>query len=354
MSGTTDSSPGAEIPTGGTATADDGSTKARVLIVDDEKGVSALLERMLVNKGYVVDVATDGPKALAAIVRHPPDVILLDVVMPGMDGFTLCKRLKNDLMTRLTPVILITGLSDQDTKIKGLAAGADDFLTKPVDSQELLTRVGSLARLKRYTDDLDSASSIIMALAVMIEARDGYTEGHCHRIANYATALGRRIGLGQDELQALYRGGFLHDIGMLAIPDSVLRKGGPLDPEEYELVKSHTVIGDGLCRHLRSLNAVRPIVRHHHERFDGSGYPDGLRGNDIPIVAQIIGLVDAYDAITSDRPYQPAQSIEEAVTTLRQQVARGWRHPALVEHFAAIVLSGKLETFTPASPAAGA
>src|SRR3984893_15989144 len=340
--------PGVEMTTDGRTITDDRGKKSRVLVVDDEQGVSSLLERLLVSRGYVVSIATNGPEALAAIVRDPPDVILLDVVMPGMDGFTLCKRLKGDPATRLTPVILITGLADQDTKIKGLAAGADDFLTKPVDTQELLARVGSLARLKRYTDDLDSAASIIMALAVMIEARDGYTEGHCHRIANYATALGRRIGLGQEELQALYRGGFLHDIGMLAIPDSVLRKEGRLDPEEYELVKSHTVIGDGLCRHLRSLNAVRPIVRHHHERFDGSGYPDGLRGDDIPIVAQIIGLVDAYDAITSDRPYQPAQSTEEAVATLRQQVARGWRHPALVEAFAAIVLSGKLDTFKPA------
>jgi putative two-component system response regulator len=342
------------MTTDGSIVPDDGGKQARVLIVDDEPGISTLLERLLITRGYAVGIATDGATALTAIVKNPPDVILLDVVMPGMDGFTLCRRLKSDPATRLTPVILITGLADQDTKIKGLAAGADDFLTKPVDTQELLARVGSLARLKRYTDDLDSAASIIMALAVMIEARDGYTEGHCHRIANYATALGRRIGLGQEELQALYRGGFLHDIGMLAIPDSVLRKGGPLDSEEYELIKSHTVIGDGLCRHLRSLNAVRPIVRHHHERFDGSGYPDGLRGDDIPIVAQIIGLVDAYDAITSDRPYQPAQSTDQAVATLRQQVEQGWRHPALVEHFAAIVLSGKLETFTPASPVAGA
>jgi len=137
---------------------------------------------------------------------------------------------------------------------------------------------------------------------------------------------------------------------MLAIPDSVLRRQGSLEPEEYELIKSHTVIGDGLCRHLRSLHAVRPIVRHHHERFDGSGYPDGLRGNQIPIIAQIVGLVDVYDAITSERPYQHAQSSDEALLVLRQQAERGWREPALVEHFAEIVRSGQLETFTPAPP----
>jgi putative two-component system response regulator len=345
---------GVEKTTDASVLTDDGGKKARVLVVDDDEGITTLLERLLASNGYLTAVASDGPSALAAIVSDPPDVILLDVVMPGLDGFTICRGLKSDPATRLTPVILITGLADHDTRISGLAAGADDFLTKPVDVQELLARVGSLARLKRYTDDLDSAASIIMALAVMIEARAGYTEGHCHRVANFATALGRRVGLGPDELQALYRGGFLHDIGMLAIPDLVLSRQGPLEPEEFELVKSHTVIGDGLCRHLRSLHAVRPIVRHHHERFDGSGYPDGLHGNHIPIIAQIIGLIDVYDAITTDRPYQRAQSADQALLVLGKQVERGWREPELVEHFAAIVRSGKLGTFTPATPVAEA
>jgi putative two-component system response regulator len=309
-------------------TAEDGR-KGRVLVVDDEAGISGLLRRWLSRDGYSVRIA---------------------VVMPDMDGFTICRRLKNDPSTRLTPVILVTGLADRDTRIDGLAAGADDFLTKPVDGQELLARVGSLVRLKRYTDDLDSAASIIMALAVMIEARAVYTEGHCHRVANYSTALGRRLGLDQDQLQALYRGGFLHDIGMLAIPDAVLRKQGPLEPEEFDLVKSHTVIGDGLCGHLRSLNPVRPIVRHHHERFDGSGYPDGLRGDQIPILAQIISVVDMYDAITTERPYQHAQTLDDALGVLFSQVDRGWRDPSLVEHFAAVVRSGTLETFAPTPP----
>jgi putative two-component system response regulator len=328
-----------------------GST--RVLIVDDDHSMGLLLRRLLAGDGHIVEIVADGPSALAAVIREPPDVILLDVVMPGMDGFAICERLKSNPVTRLTPVILVTGLGDRATRISALAAGADDFLTKPVDAQELLVRVRSLARLKRYTDELDSAAAIIMAFAVMIESRAGYTEGHCHRVANHATALGRRIGLGQDELQVLYRGGFLHDIGMLAIPDSVLRRQGPLEPEEFELVKSHTVIGDRLCAHLRSLKAVRPIVRHHHERFDGSGYPDGLVGNAIPVVAQIIGLVDVYDALTTERPYQPAHSVDEAVALIQKQVERGWREPRLVEHFAGIIRSGKFETFTPAAPSVG-
>src|SRR6185436_16575051 len=187
---------------------------------------------------------------------------------------------------------------------------------------------------------------IVMTLAVMIEARDGYTEGHCHRMANYAAALGRRLGLPEEDLQALHRGGFLHDIGMLAIPDEVLRKPGALDPDEFELVKSHTVVGDSLCANLRSLQSVRPIVRHHHERLDGSGYPDQLRGDAVPLLAQILGIVDVYDAVTTQRPYQRAHSIAQAVTVLEQQVDKGWRRRDLVAAFAELAKSGKLDTFT--------
>ncbi len=318
----------------------------RVLVVDDDPGVSRLLERLLTQEGYAVSVAEDAASALAGVESHTPDVILLDVVFPGSDGFTICERLKRDPATRLTPVVLVTGMTDREHRIRGRQSGADDFLTKPIDTQELLARVASLARLKRYTDDLDSAASIITTLAVMIEVRDGYTEGHCHRMANYATALGRALGLGTSDLQALHRGGFLHDIGMLAIPLSVLQKQGALEPEEFALIKSHTVVGDELCRHLRSLQAVRPIIRSHHERLDGSGYPDGLRGSDVPLLAQIIGIVDAYDAVTSQRPYQRLHSPAEAIALLREQVERGWRRRDVVEHFAAIVSKGQLNTFS--------
>jgi putative two-component system response regulator len=321
-------------------TADNG----RVLIVDDDPGISALLSRVLTHEGYVVHVAGDADGGRAAVVAHNPDVILLDVVFPGGDGFTLCQQLKRDAATRLTPVILVTGLSDRESRIKGREAGADDFLTKPVDAQELLARVASLVRLKRYTDDLDSAAAIITTLAVMIEVRDGYSVGHCHRIANHAGAIGRALGLDARDLQVLHRGGFLHDIGMLAISPKVLLKPGRLDPDEFALVRSHTVIGDDLCRNLRSLQPVRPIVRHHHERLDGSGYPDGLRGDEVPLLAQIVGVVDTYDAITSRRPYQPALSSDEAVAVLRQEAARGWRQPAIVEAFAEIIATGPLYT----------
>ena len=318
---------------------------SRVLVVDDDVAVTKLLTALLARSGYTVDSASDGTSAQAAIERNAPDVVLLDIQMPPPDGFALCRAIKAEPATRLTPVVLVTGLMDRDNRIRGLEAGADDFLSKPVDSHELLARVGALARLKRYTDDLESASSIVMTMSEMIETRDGYTEGHCHRMANCATALGRRLGLDAHDLQALYRGGFLHDIGMLAIPDAVLKKTGPLEPEEYELVKSHTVIGDHLCAGLRSLRSVRPIVRHHHERHDGSGYPDGLSGDAIPLTAAIIGIVDVFDAVTTRRPYQRAQSLEEAVAVLERQVGLGWRRRELVDEFAALVRGGHFDTF---------
>jgi len=321
------------------------SGHARVLVVDDDTNITTLLARLMRKEGHEVTAVHDGVACLDAVSAQAPDLILLDVVLPRMDGFTVCRRLKQDPATRLTPVILITGVGDTEAKMQGLEAGADDFLVKPVDTRELLARSRALIRLKRYTDDLDSAASIVMTLAVMIEARDGYTEGHCHRMANYASALGRHLGLPEDDLQALHRGGFLHDIGMLTIPDGVLRKPGALEPEEFELMKSHTIVGDSLCANLRSLQSVRPIVRHHHERLDGSGYPDHLSGENVPLLAQILGIVDVYDAVTTQRPYQRAHSIEQAVNVLGQQVDKGWRRRDLVAAFTEIATSGKLDTF---------
>ncbi len=321
------------------------TSSSRVLVVDDEPAIAELLRRLLVKEGYQVDVFNDGQEALNAIPAVRPHIVLLDVNMPGLSGIEICRRLKQDPVHRLTPVVMVTGLTQRDVRLEGFEAGADDFLAKPVDPQELIVRVRSLVRIKRYTDDLDSAASIIVAMAILIEARDGSSEGHCHRMANYATALGRALNLDEDDLLALHRGGFLHDVGMLAIPDSVLRKSGALDPDEFELMKSHTTVGDSLCGNLHSLDSVRPIIRHHHERHDGSGYPDGLTGDEIPLVAQIMGVVDVYDAVTTRRPYQGPRSAQEAIHILRAQVERGWRRPDLVESFAALVASGRLDTF---------
>jgi cyclic di-GMP phosphodiesterase len=309
------------------------ATRRTVLVVDDLETNRHLLERLLSAQGYHVVTAVDGDDGLAAVQRDSPDVVLSDIRMPNRDGFGLCLAIKSDPATRLIPVVLMTGASETDDRISAIEAGADDFLTKPIDQPELEARVRSLMQLKRFTDDLDSAEAVLRSLALTIEARDSYTEGHCERLAGYAVELGQRLGLSDDDLAALSRGGYFHDIGKVGIPDAILLKPGPLTAEERRTMEQHTVIGDRLCGSLRSLHRVRPIIRHHHERLDGSGYPDGLRGAQVPLLAQIIGIVDVYDALTTTRPYHEAQSPEVAFAELRLEVERGWRRQDLVEAF---------------------
>jgi putative two-component system response regulator len=312
------------------------ATAARVLVVDDEPGNIALVSRLMTGLGYEVATATNGEAALESVRRVPPDVILLDVNMPLLDGFEVCRRLKHDVATRLIPVVLLTGLAKVEDRVRGIDAGADDFLTKPFVIAELKARVRSLTRLKRYTDKLDSADAVILSLALTIEARDPYTRGHCERLSRYATALAVPLGLGDDQQVALHRGGFLHDVGKIGIPDAVLLKRGPLDPADLAVVQQHPVIGDSLCRELRLLEDVRPIVRHHHERLDGTGYPDHLSGDRIPLLAQLMSIVDAYDAMTTERPYRTAMTPDQARQQLREDVASGWKSATLVEEFVAI------------------
>jgi putative two-component system response regulator len=313
-----------------------------VLVVDDEPASRELLGRFLQRDGYHVESAADGESALAAVSERRPDLVLLDVMMPGLDGFDVCRRIKDDPATRLTPVVMLTA-SEASARLAAIVAGADDFLSKPFDSQELSARVASLVRLKHYTDELDSAESVILSLAMTVEARDPYTAGHCERLAAYSVALGNRLGLEADDLSALRRGGFLHDVGKIGVPDAILLKQGPLSPSEYEVVKSHTTIGDRLCGTLRSLSAVRPIIRHHHERLDGSGYPDGLVGDRIPITAQIVAVADTYDAVTTTRPYRQALSIGHAFDELVLDARGGRFNRSLVAAFQSLGRDGSLE-----------
>jgi putative two-component system response regulator len=215
--------------------------------------------------------------------------------------------------------------------MRAIEAGANDFVHKPIDQPELKARVRSLMQLKRFTDDLDSAEEVLRSLALMVEARDAYTDGHCERLARYATDVGVLLALPEDDLMALGRGGYFHDIGKIALPDAILLKQGPLTPAEYERVKEHPVVGDRLCGDLRALHAVRPIVRYHHERLDGSGYPDGLAGEDIPLLAQVIGVVDVFDALVTSRSYHAARTPDAALEILSQEVNRGWRRRELVD-----------------------
>jgi putative two-component system response regulator len=323
-------------------------SSGRILVVDNGDPNLRLLTRLLVSDGHLIDRVDDGEEALQHVARQPPDLVLLDLQMPKMTGLQVCREIKRQSSTRLIPVVLITALQDSADRIQGIDAGADDFITKPFNAHELCARVRSLIRLKRYTDDLDTAESVILSLALTIEARDPSTDGHCQRLASYAARLGARLGLGDDERAALERGGYLHDIGKIGIPDAVLLKPGSLTPAEYEQMKSHTLIGDRLCGGLRSLRQVRSIVRCHHERLDGTGYPDGLRGSAIPLLAQVIGIVDVFDALTTARPYKPALSRERACEELRIEVKRGWRDRDLVETFIHLASDGALTQAIPA------
>jgi len=308
---------------------------ARILVVDDEPAILRLTARLLRAEGYSVSTEGSGEAAVAAVQRDSPDLVLLDVQMRGLSGLDVCRRIKADPRTRLVPVILHTGLKARADRIHGIEAGADDFISKPAHPGEMRARVASLVRLKQFTDELDSAQAVMVSLGLTIEGRDPYTNGHCQRVARYATALGESLQLPNAQLAALHRGGFLHDIGKIAVPDAILLKAGPLSHDEQVVMQQHPVTGDRLCSELRSLQAVRPIIRCHHERHDGSGYPDGLSGDEIPLTAQILSIADAYDAMTTERPYRAAMSSGRAVDELRQDIRRGWRQSELVEAFSA-------------------
>jgi len=238
--------------------------------------------------------------------------------------------------------VMITSLSQTEERIRGIEAGADEFLSKPVNRQELKTRVRSLLKLKRHTDELENAETVLFTLAISVEAKDPYTNGHCDRLARYSVALGKSLGLPPEQLKALHRGGVLHDVGKIGVPDSILLKPGPLTKEEREVIKSHPVIGERICAPLKSLRLVLPIIRHHHERWDGSGYPDGLAGAAIPLTARILQAVDLYDAFTTQRPYKPAYPKEQAFAIMREETARGWWDSPLIEAFIAMVQENRL------------
>jgi putative two-component system response regulator len=313
------------------------TASASILIADDDDISARFLKRLLTREGHHVSVVHRGEDVLRVCATAPPDLVLIDLVAPAGHGFEVCRRLKEQTLTRFIPVIIVTAESDQRDRLDGINAGADDFVAKPFDATELHARIRSLVRLKRYTDELESAEAVIMGLGATIEARDPNTQGHCQRLARFATTLGRELGLDGTDLAALERGGYLHDIGKIAVPDAVLMKHGKLDAQEYRVMREHPVVGDALCAGLRSLQAVRPIVRSHHERLDGSGYPDGLKNAAVPLLAQIVSIVDVFDALTMERPYREARPAGEAFEVLSTEAAKGWRDRALVDAFVKVV-----------------
>jgi len=310
-----------------------GMPLATVLVADDQEDNRELLTEMLRHQGYRVLSAEDGKQALKILGEQPIDLALLDVRMPHSSGFDVCRQIKAAPETRLTPVLLITGLASQDDRVRGIESGADDFLSKPIRKEELLARVRSLVRLKRYTDELESVETVIFMLARSIEAKDPCTHEHCDRLARYSVALAERLGLPDEERVALRRAGIVHDIGKVAVPERILLKPGPLDPEERRIMQTHPVVGERICAPLKTFRLVLPIIRHHHEKMNGTGYPDGLHYDQIPLTARILQTVDIYDALVTDRPYRKALPHERAFAILREEVDRDWWDAALVDEF---------------------
>ena len=320
--------------------------QATVLVADDDKAYRCLLKDLLRDQGYQVVCVEDGEEALRISRSKAIDLALLDVMMPYRTGFSVCRAIKSDPKTRLIPVVLVTGLNNPEDRIQGIECGADDFLNKPINEQELLARVGSLLKLKHFTDELEHAEIVLFSLARSIEAKDPYTEGHCERLSQYSVALAERLRLPEEQREALRRGGIVHDIGKVAVPEHILLKRGPFTPEERKIMETHTVIGERICAPLKSFGLALPIIRHHHEKLDGSGYPDGLKGDQIPPLVRVLTTVDIYDALTTDRPYRKALSPEDAFAQIWKEVEQGWWDGALVEKFQRLLEEGSAGRYT--------
>lgn len=314
---------------------------AKILVVDDEAPIQDILVRILRREGYATVTASNGYEALELVYRERPDLILLDVTMPDMDGFTVCKRIKDDERTALIPVTMLTGLNDRDYRRRGMEVGADDFLTKPFDPNMLHARIRSQLRIKRLTDQLEQTESVIFMLALVVEAKDSYTRGHLSRLSHYSQQLAIAAGLSAKDARAVRYGGLLHDIGKMGIDDTILRKPGPLTAEEYAQIKRHPEYGARIVGPMRFASEVAPIILGHHERWDGKGYPTGLAREEIAIGARIVSIVDAYDAMMTDRPYRRALSRAESLRRLRAGGGEQW-DPHLLAIFVDLVEHDKL------------
>ena len=308
-----------------------------ILVVEDEPHIREVLAGLLGALGYRLLMASSAEQALDALDVVSPDLVLTDVHLGAMSGIELCARLKADPRYELMPVVILAAVGDLGARVAGLSAGADDFFTKPVEFVELRTRLTALLRVRVLLGQLERAEAVITTLALTIEARDPYTRGHCDRLSRYAVAVGEALGLDREMQRALRLGGYLHDLGKIAVPDGILLKPGPLDSIELERIRAHPGAGSDLVLGLRSMELVRPIMRHHHEKWDGSGYPDGLKGEAIPLGARIISVVDVFDALHTDRPYKAALPRSEAVSLLIRETDAGYWDPRIVETFLEIL-----------------
>ena len=307
--------------------------KASILIVDDLNIHLELMEAIFEKEGCHVVTAHNADEALRLLEKSSPDLAILDVMMPGMSGYDLCKRLKEKSGARFFPIVLVTSLSELEDKIAGIEAGADDFITKPFKSIELTTKVRSLLKFKKLQEELDHSESVILTLAVALESKDPYTKGHSERVGNFSAEFAAFIGLPEKEQVIIRKAGIIHDIGKIGIGDHILHKSSILTKEEVIFIEQHAVIGEKICRPLHSLSVILPIIRHHHERWDGEGFPDGLKGEQIPVMARILSIVDTFDAMVSERPYRKPISVKKALKKMEEEENFGQWDPGLLEKF---------------------
>jgi len=316
-----------------------GGRPQKVLIVDDVPSNLELVEAIFHSEGFDVITAVHPRDAITAFEAHQPDIAIVDVMMPEINGFQLCQILKDMAGKSFFPVILLTALSDQSSRLLGIESGADDFISKPFDQKELIAKSKSLLKVKALYDELDHSENIILTLAVALEARDPYTKGHSTRVGELSERFGLHIGLSEEACETLRKAGILHDIGKIGLSESLLLKPAPLSDKEIETIKQHPLIGEEICKPLNSLRHILPAIRHHHERWDGKGFPDGLRGKEIPLSARILSIADSYDAMLSERPYREGRSEAEVVAIMEQEKRLGQWDPELLSAFLEMIRS---------------
>ncbi len=312
-------------------------TNASILVVDDMATNRGLVKAVLSTKKYTFHEAGSGEQALEMIDSLNPDVILLDVMMPGLNGIETCEKIRQKEEFSLVPIIMVTSLDSPDFISEAMSSGATDYIVKPFNAVELQARVKAAINTKHLTDGLDDAESMLFAIARVVEAKDGTTADHCDRLAHLSVVLGKALNLEYDDLEALRRGGVLHDIGKIAIPDKILLKPGKLNDDEWDIMRQHPAIGAYLCSALRTMRSTVDIVRCHHEKMNGSGYPEGLKGEEIPYLARIFQITDVFDALTSERPYKKPLPLDKVVEILEDETEKGYWDPDIVSIFIGII-----------------